>query len=455
MGMTELAQGLLAPSLAHCESLTLAQAIERALVSNPTIIDQKLTLRASEITHDNAWDDMFLPQINLGLTSSSSATVGQLPGSVREKQAGGSNYSHGYPSSTASLSLGSYTLYNFGKDSLTYEQAKLDWLRAKETYVETARSIKFKTISAFWSLKSALDKLDAATRSVELAQAIFDLQESRAALGKAAASDVSSSSVDLMNAKNLRDTLDTSAKNALWALNPLLGDPVGTPYEIDEQISFLPISLTEDMVYAVYLRESASMKTLKTTLKKAELALELEEKNKLPLPKITFSGITVSYNNSYYGNRPDLYTSSSGTTNLDVNASVSLTLPLLGSGGLFGGRTVELAQITRDQAELRLRDQGNRDKAAIYQVIQNIRQYEQTVNNNRESLKTSSEILEGVLQKIEKAENVSRLDLKDAIAQARQAEIALSESILAHLNYKTDLAQTIGVDYLPRLDGKK
>ena len=47
---------------------------------------------------------------------------------------------------------------------------------------------------------------------------------------------------------------------------------------------------------------------------------------------------------------------------------------------------------------------------------------------------------------------VSRLDIRDALNQARDSEIALSAAILNHLNFKTQLAAFIGVDYLPRME---
>ena len=125
---------------------------------------------------------------------------------------GSSLNEHGYPSSTAQLTLGEYTLYNFGRDKIVFDQAKLEWIRAQESFNEFKRNVKFQVIIAFWTLKGALDQLDSYNRSVDIAQAIVDLQQSRLALGKATQADVSSSTVDLLNVKNLRDTTDTQAR---------------------------------------------------------------------------------------------------------------------------------------------------------------------------------------------------------------------------------------------------
>ncbi len=432
------------------EAITLSQAIERGLVQNRDVQDQKLLLRLSEIYYQNAWDTMFLPTVSLSLGTASYTTLTHIPGDTNERVKNTTD-SRGYPYSYAILNLGSYSFYNFGRDRLTYDQALLTWQRAKEGLDESIRGIKFQIIVAYWTLKTSYDKVDSANRSIEIAQAMADLQESRFRLGKATKADFESSSIDVFAAKNLKDQLETNSKIALFALNTLLGDPIGTKYRIDEEISFLPISLNEDLVYETYQKNSPNMKTARSDLKKAELALTLEQRNRIPLPTFSFSGITVSYQNHYYGNTPDLYTGYTGNVNFNVSASVGLTIPLLGPGGFLSSRTVESAEIGLDRAELKLKDLASKDRSQIFQFIQNIRQGEITVKNNRESLVRSVNVMESVFQRYFNGA-VSRLELRDAITQARSVEISLSESTLGHLRDKMQMAQLLGVDYLPRLD---
>jgi outer membrane protein TolC len=433
------------------EVITLGTAIARALRKSPSTLDQNLALRSSELFYRDAWDRMYLPTISFNLTQFGAKTLSHLPGDNTTKL-GATLDEHGYSGTGVQLSLGSYTLYNFGKDQLGFEQSRLDWNRTKEAFEEFKRGLKFQTIVSFWALKTALDKLDASSRAVEIARAIEELQESRLPLGQATPNDISSSTIDLISAKNLRDQNDTNAKIALWSFATLIGDPVGTRYKIESDISFLPIKVTEQVLYDTYLRESPSMKNARKDLTRAEIAVQLENLNRLPLPKVSFSGITVGYTNGYYGNRADLYTQSSGNTNLDISAQISFSIPLMGPGGLFGSRTIEQVHIQRDQSELRLRDTANRDKSQLYQMIQNIRQSEITVANNRQSYQNSISVLEDVFQRFTSSKAVSRLDIKDAIIQARDSEIALSDSILNHLTAKTQLAGFIGVDYLPRME---
>ncbi len=442
--LTRFASG--ATGVSDVQVLTLKGAIERAMISNPDLKENLLELKSSELTYDDAWDRMYMPQISLAVSSGAAKTITGLAGDS------GSILNHGYPSSSAGLSLGEYTLYNFGRDKLVFDQAKLDWDRNREIYEEQRRAVRFSVVNAFWTLKSRLDKLDGYERSVEIASAVVRLLESRAMIGKAAATDVSSSTVDLLNIKNLRDQTSTDAKSALYSLNVLLGDEVGTPYRIEEEIQFLPIKVTEEVLVQTYLKDSPNIKNARKDLLKSHLSLELTEKSLLPLPTIKFSGVTLGYGNNIYGGKLDSYTAAAGQKNFDISASVSLSVPLTGPGGLFSSRTVEASRITRDTSEIRLANTVNKDRQQIFDYIQKIRQYEGTVENNRESYNDSISVLESVLDGFISHKNVTRLDVRDAINQARDRQAALSDALLEHLYNKTLLAGFIGVDYLPRME---
>jgi outer membrane protein TolC len=431
----------------HDQELKLADAIERGIMMNPDLLQQKLNLRASELYYEDAHAQMYSPNIYFGINSNYITKFGKIHGPTKYASTDYENAT----SQSVELALGQYTIYNFGKDKLVYDQAKLDWTRAKELFEESKRTVKFQIIIAFWTLKSAIDKLESYERSVKIAQSILDLQKSRLPLGKSTQEDVSSSFVDLMNVKNLRDTAESSVTAATLNLNVLLGDPSGTTYVIKEEISFLPIKVTEKVLYETYLEQSPDIKTARKDFLKAQMNLELSEKNRLPLPAIKFGGINLTYTPSYYSSSSTL--NPAGTnTNLNVSASIGFTLPISGPGGLFGSRTIEGAEIQVSLANLALTNTVNRDLQTILQTVRNIRQFEVTIENNRQLYSSSISVLESVFKKFVTDKSVSRLEIRDALAGARDSEIGLSEAILSHLTNKTQLASFIGVDYLPRME---
>jgi outer membrane protein TolC len=427
--------------------LKLADAIARGIKLNPELIQQKINLRSSEILYEDARDTMYSPLVSLSINSLYATKIGKVRGPASYTSTDYKNATEQY----AQLSLGQYTIYNFGKDKLVYDQAQLDWTRSKDLFEESKRTVKFQIIIAFWTLKSALDKLQSYERSVNIAQSILDLQKSRFPLGKTTEADISSSLVDLMNAKNLRDTAESSVISSTLSLNLLLGDPSGTNYIIKEEISFLPIKVTEKILYETYLAQSPNIKNARKDFSKAQMNLALSEKNRLPLPAIKFNGINLTYTPKYYSGSATL--DPAGTnTNLNVSTSIGFTLPLSGPGGLFGNRIIEGAEIQVSLANFALTNTANRDLQTILQTVRNIRQSESTIENNRQLYASSTSVLESVFKKFVTDKSVSRLEIRDALAQARDSEIGLSEAILTHLTNKTQLASFIGVDYLPRME---
>lgn len=438
--------GAAAPALAAPEALTPKSAVERALSRNRTIQQQRLFLESAEIGYDSAWDTMFLPSVSLNLSTTSERTIGKIPGAP-EPAPGLGTESRGYPASNATLTLGSYTLFNFWKDWIVYEKARLDWRRQQELYSEGVRAIRFQVLTALLRFKIEQEKLDASRRSVTIAQAILGLVRSRVKLRQAAESDVSSSQLDLLTAENAQSAQETSAKAANWDLNLLLGDPVGTHYLVRETTRYAPLKMNVDEATRIYLAQSPSTKGARSELKKAELELELQEKNRLPLPTVSFSGVNVSYLNGYYGASRDVYGSLPGNTNFNLSAAVTLTVPILGPGGLFSHRQVAQARVSRDLAELTFEDTVQRDKVAIHQALTSLRQLEELIQNNKESFEKSSALLDALFSNLS-SRTVSRLELRDAIQQARDAELALLDAELQHLATKFSLAALIGVNGL-------
>jgi len=425
------------------EVLSLDKAIKRAVASNRNIQLQRITLKLAEIAYKNAWDTMFMPGSSIALGSTSNYTVGQIPGS-----SGTAGYEHGYPASSVALTFGTYTLFNFWKDWLTYEQANLDWVRAQELFNEFLRNTRFQVITAFFRLKAEQEKLEASRRSVSIADAIMALVKSKVRLGKATEADVSSSSVDFNNAKNDSYTHEVAERSALWALNQLLGDPVDTPYVIQEPLKYSPLTMTLSQAMKIYSDLSPTVKNTRRDMKKAEIGVDLAQKNRLPLPKVTFSGVTLAYTPTYYSTTAGPYGAAAGNPNVDVVATMSLTLPLTGPGGFLNQRVVDQAELSRDQTELNAQNTTNTDVATLYQLMITIKRDEDTIKNNRQNFENSSSVLDGLFNKLSLG-TVSRLELRDALTQARDSDLALLDSNITHLSDKFSLAQLIGVDRLP------
>jgi len=430
------------------EMLSLEKAVKKALANNRTIQTQYLGLKAAETGYDDAWDKMFLPGVSVDLGTTSNYTVKQLTRSTAG-DLGKPGRSRGYPSSFVALNLGTYTLFNFWKDQIAYDMARLGYDREKQRYQEAERNLKFQVIAAYFRVKTEQDKIEAAKRSVDIAQAIVELVKSRLRVKKATEQALASSTNDYLAAQNQYNETIRNVSGNLWALNLMLGDPINTQYMLNSDLKYSLLQIQPEEAMKTYEESSPSLKDAKLGLKSAELNLELNQKNRLPLPTISLSGVTLTYSNGYYGGKTERTTTNSGLPgNIDVSASISLSIPIIGPGGLFNSRDAQRSAIARDISELNYQQIGSNDQVRIFTLITAIKQQEVSITNQRESFKNSVSLLDNLFESLSN-QQVSRLELRDAINQARETEFSLKDSILNHLAGKLELAGLIGVDRLP------
>ena len=288
--------------------LTLDAAIHKAYADNRTIQQRRLTFETSKLNYFDAWDLMFLPSVNLQLKSTSDFTMGRLPfGTTPASQAGDASAAHGFPAGAISLNLGQYTLFNFWRDQIVYEQAKLNYERERERVGEVERQVRFQIITEYFRLKTEQEKLEAARRSVAISESIVNLVKSRVRIGKATESDVSSSNVDLLTAKSLFNDQERTVTTEQRNLNILLGDPVDSRYLLKSELQYVHLSIGYDDALKIYFDNSPSIKDQRLALKVGDYGLELAEKQRLPLPTVTVSGIPstlekVAFSTTYYPN---------------------------------------------------------------------------------------------------------------------------------------------------------
>ncbi len=358
---------------------------------------------------------------------------------------------HGTPTGTqTTLALGQYTLFNFGKDRDNYEKAKLSVERNRQTMKEAERQVRFDVTSKFYELKTKQDLLDISKRTVTSAKAVVDLIRSRIAVGKAKENDLSSAEVDLLTAQNQFLGDETVYIQTLWALNTILGDGINHKYLVKAKIDFKKMKLTMEEALKIFQLNSPAMRDAKASLEGARIDYRLAQKNSLPLPTVTFSGITLGY---AMGNTKSTQirdtTGASTSGNLDVSAGLSFTIPLLGPTGFLGGRTRRAAEIAEEKAEIAMRLASNTTEISVRDIFTRFAQQEEQIQNAQKIYKDAGKIFESALAGLQGSANLNRLDLKDAITQLRTAEQNFTNLVLSHYGLKLQLSSTIGVDEFP------
>lgn len=433
------------------EVLSLGAAVSRALKNNPNLMQRRYSQEQAEINYDRAWATMYLPRVTLGpLSATSEYTAFQVPRSAAD-YAGKSTLEHGTPSSSVTIfSVGAYTIYNFGRDYENYKAAKLTYERSKETIHDVERNIKFDVIQKYFRFKTAQDNLEVATRAVASAQAVYELVKSRIPLQKATETDRASAEVDLLNLRNNLISVEKEYSDSNWVLNIVLGDPIGSKYNVSGSIKYKKFQTSLEDLQRIYKENSPSLKDAKLNLELQTMTLSIARKNALPLPTITFSGLQVLYTLGPTQSSQSRTTSQANTNgNLNFQASVNFSIPILGPEGFFRSRDLRMAEISVEQAELSVRTAANDLEYNVRKAFSDITQQERIIQNNEKRFLEASHVFEGVLATLQGQAQVSRLEMKSALEQLQTAESDYIRSIVDHYNQKVSLAQLLGIDHFP------
>jgi outer membrane protein TolC len=453
------AAALLLPSLARAfplarpaspgvEILTLERAIRRALQHNPQLNESRFSFQSAKNAWDDAWESFWLPTVGLNFSTTGDYTIYQLPNTTNRAIGPLGGMNHGYNTSAVGLTVGNYTLFNGFQGWNGYETAKLTFERAKLQLAADERHTRFDVTVKYFAYKTELDKLDAAKRSVEVAEAILDLQKSKKALKQATDDDVNSSNVDLLGAQSTVSSEQNQIKTTLNALNLALNDPLDTPYQMQTELKFEVLKLDFESALKVFMERSNVMADARLQLRGAQLGLETAEKARIPIPTVTLNGITLTYSNGYYGGTQNPYPDTGKGGNFDLSTSINLSLPLLGPGGFLGSRSVANARIGRDRQEITYARTITDNSGNIATQISGIKTLEAQILLQRETFAKNAALLDGLVARMTKG-TVSRLEFRDAINSARDAEFTVKDSTQQHLQQENALAELLGLDHLP------
>ena len=433
------AQGATVPSSQGPMKLSLKQTIDLALKQNLDFAQVKLQLESDTINYNTAWRSFYLPSVNLVATSASSLTLGAYPGTPSKGYLSDTRNT-GYPSSAIGIAMGNYTLFNFFRDRIAFDIAKLQFERANQIYEESKRSFTIGVISSYFQARLSQEKLDASERSLQIADLILRLVKSRMALKLSDPTELDSAEVDRNDAVLQVTDLKREFQNSLLNLNLLLNQNVETPLNLTTELEYKPANLSFEQAYNCFKERSPGIRSAKLFFEQGQGNVEIAEKNRMPLPTVTFSGLTVAYGNNY-GAGSTNYGSTNGQ--IDVQAAINLTLPIFGPGGLFNQDAVRSTHINLERAELGVKKTLIEGEVQIRTALGELKQLQDRLKPLKDSFESSAKLLDRIVSQMS-TKKESRLELRDALKAARNNEIALLENVFNYTTRRNDFYRLIG-----------
>jgi len=240
--------GLLVPrSGASQETVTLTEAVERALIRSPQMAQQRQSVDNALLARKSSWA-AFLPTISANTSGSlrSSQTFNDITGRFES----GSSDSYG-----AGLS-GSLTLFEGTRRFREYDASKADVRAAEARYADQRFQVTLQTKSLFFDALRQEELLEVARQRVVQAEQNLEIVRNRTLLGEATISDSLRARLDLVNAEQAVLQAETAVRGARFSLGRQIGVAQPVVPDPPDDLDPGPLPLTEPEI--MELAESTS-----------------------------------------------------------------------------------------------------------------------------------------------------------------------------------------------------
>ncbi|MEA9357759.1 TolC family protein [Bacteriovorax sp. PP10] len=424
------------------KNLQLNDVIEQGLRKNydQNIRGQRQEL--NEISFSGAKSAFWLPELKVTLNTDNQK-ISNLHSSSRPPLVPNSTS----PSGVLGLSLGDYTVFNWGKDYALYLNKKSVYERNTQIFNESKRELKLDLINSFFALMSSknIEKI----RQEELRQTsfVYRLSKEKITVGKTSKQDYYQARSEYLKSQNDYHDAKIVADQADEGVAFQIADAVGTKYVINEALDYRRLKITLDEVVAIAEKNNPTLLTNKVIIDNAERDYDVALKDNMPLPK--FSINLGAYNHRFGpGTNTTRYETYSGGGNVELVASINTTWSLTGQDGFLNSNRLATSRITKEIAMKEF------EKNTHY-TQSNIRQTYKTIL----SLQNQLVILEARLPSLQKTFDTildnylggrtKFYDFSMALDDLTTTKIFYEQIKLQHLREKLTLARLAGIEDFP------
>ncbi len=424
------------------KNLQLNDVIEQGLRKNydQNIRGQRQEL--NEIAFSGAKSAFWLPELKITLN-----TDNQKIANLRSSSRAPTTPNSTSPSGVLGLSLGDYTVFNWGKDYALYLNKKSVYERQTQIYNESKRELKLDLINSFFALLSAknIEKI----RQEELRQTsfVYRLSKEKITVGKTSKQDYYQARSEYLKSQNDYHDAKIVADQADEGVAFQIADAVGTKYVINESLDYRRLKISLDEVLELATKNNPTLLTNKVIIDNAERDYDVALKDNMPLPKFS---INLGAYNHRFGPTTNTtrYETYSGGGNVELVASINTSWAITGQDGFLNSNRLATSRISKEIASKEF------EKNTHY-TQSNIRQTYKTIL----SLQNQLVILEARLPSLQKTFDTildnylggrtKFYDFSMALSDLTTTKIFYEQVKLQHLREKLTLARLAGIEDFP------
>lgn len=423
-------------------SINLREILEEGLRKN---VDEKIR-KHQRVKFDLAFQDdletFWYPDLNL-VAQSGPQSVRRLYEDTDDGE-GLTNHPNGY----FGLSVGDYTVFNWGKDYLNYLNSKNSYQRNKQVLIEQRRALRFKLIAQYFNLVRAKKILRLRKEQQRHTSFIHRLAREKLSLKKIKPQEFFQTKAEFLLAQTKYQEANFQAALHDELLANLLGDDIQTTYKPQEILKFKMLGTNQSESLKLAGTKSPVFRTAKTELENANRSYERTLKENLPLPKFSIDFGAYNYNFDQSSGAYNSFATDDSNRNIELVATLNMKWSIFGDGGLLNSRKNKQAYLDKRIAEIKYSNTRRAADLKVRTLYRTIRHLEKKVEFSELQYKNGQVTFDSTLDNYMSGKT-SFPDVKHALDNLINSNLEYENSKYSHLVKKFELSDIMGLEDFP------
>lgn len=424
-------------------AVDLRSVIEEGFRRNPFQRIRHLQDEQLDLLKTDLWQDFWLPTVALELQTKNHL-IDRFRESTLSSPGMGAQQA---PTGSLGLVIEDYTLFNWGRDYLTYLNSKQTLHRAEEQLEEARRKLKFSLIAQYFDMIRVKEIKRVRQEQVRQTSFIHRLAKEKLKLRKNLVQDYYQTRAEYLRSQ-------TEYRESLYhvtleeeELAVLLGDEWRGAYRTIEELKFVSVNVSLEEALKLAEIQSVEYRNAKLQYDTATRTYERTLKENLPLPKFSFN--LGSYRTGFDPNGTSWqYQTTQGNRNVELVAAIDMRWTILGEGGFFNTRENQQAFLNKRIAEINYFNVKRQLELKVRTIFRGLRYLEQKVEIAEVQLKNALKTYDAVLDNYT-AGRVDYPAIKIAVDTLVNGQVNYENVKYEHLLKKLELADYMGLEDFP------
>jgi len=423
------------------EYLTLADAVDQSINLNFQEKERKYTKEILEIDYKNKHDAFWYPKISFEVNADPYSIFRLKNGDVNP------NGITKTPNGSLGINLGDYTLFNWGKDYLIYQNDKDIFKRDTVILSEKQRQLKHLVILRYYQLAQKLKISKYYKFMVQQSSFVYRFNKERAIANKIQKLEYFQAKSLYLSAQENYHQARQELKAASFELAKLIidkSDKILTPLN---DIQFFPIAYNIEHLQEIAEANNENILNTKLNIKTTKREYQKEVRNNLPLPKITLN--LGAYKHHFAANSSRThYQTGPSQSSVDLVATINASWTIMGENGLFNKRTLRKSHLNHIVEKTKLKNFRHSIKTSVKKFFNDLKYLSRLIKISKTKLKTNKNQYDIIFNQYTKKQTTF-INYQDALVSYINEQVNMTNYLISYISTKISIASAIGTVNLP------